>query len=93
MSISTKNAANAYLNKSHDCNDPIINAFIAGAQWYEQTHGWKEVVFNDPPPDIEILAKSPEGSVYLTKWRQSHGIFACQNKTEWIEGWSWKYID
>lgn len=45
-----------------------------------------------PPLSIELLAKSPEGVVYITHWRPAYSIFTCQEKTESYDGWVWKLI-
>jgi hypothetical protein len=45
-----------------------------------------------PPHDIELLAKSPTGTVHLCSWRPSYNIFTCQDKSESSWDWSWKLI-
>jgi len=45
-----------------------------------------------PPKDIEILAKNPNGVIYLTNWRESYDIFTVQEKSEDSSEWTWKYI-
>lgn len=45
-----------------------------------------------PPHNIEILAKSPSGIVYLSSWRAGYNIFSCQAKTESSIDWKWKHI-
>lgn len=72
---------------------------------YDQTHDVDEVVDNiitlfdfilvsdeTPPKNIEILAKSPSGTIHLTSWRDAYDIFCCQCKRESTYGWSWKHI-
>jgi hypothetical protein len=50
------------------------------------------VVRQEPPHNIELLAKSPTGTVHLTSWRPAYNIFTCQAKSESSWNWSWKLI-
>jgi len=45
-----------------------------------------------PPHNIELLAKSPTGTVHLCSWRPAYNIFDCQAKSESSWNWSWKLI-
>lgn len=57
----------------------IVNRFVTV---YEQ----------EPPHDIELLVKAPNGVIHLSNWRPAYGIFTCQCKHESSDGWSWKLI-
>ncbi len=46
----------------------------------------------EPPHDIELLAKSPTGTTHLCNWRPAYNIFTCQDKSESSWDWSWKLI-
>jgi hypothetical protein len=46
----------------------------------------------EPPHNIELLAKSPTGTVHLTSWRPAYNIFSCQAKSESSWAWKWKLI-
>lgn len=50
------------------------------------------VIEQVPPLNTEVLAKSPEGEVFLTQWRDAYDIFTCQSKGETSWTWSWKLI-
>jgi hypothetical protein len=50
--------------------------------------GWVYVNEKKPPDHIELLAKSPEGTIYLVNW----SIFTCQCKGEDSDNWQWKLI-
>lgn len=45
-----------------------------------------------PPDNVELLAKSPTGTIHLTSWRNGYNIFSCQEKTANSYDWSWKLI-
>ena len=53
---------------------------------------WIDVDTQTPPNDIELLAQSLSGGVYLTSWRPSYNIFSCQSKESDTYGWKWKLI-
>jgi hypothetical protein len=53
---------------------------------------WKYVEDETPPLNIEVLAKSPFGLIYLACWRDTYGIFSCQNKCDNCVSWQWKLI-
>lgn len=57
----------------------IVNRFITV---YEQ----------EPPDDIELLVKAPDGVIHLSCWRPAYGIFTCQSKHDSSDNWSWKLI-
>lgn len=46
----------------------------------------------EPPHNVELLAKSPAGSVHICSWRPACNIFSCQEKSESSWDWSWKFI-
>lgn len=46
----------------------------------------------EPPHNVEILAKSPIGTIHLCSWRLSYNIFTCQTKGEESWDWKWKLI-
>jgi len=46
----------------------------------------------EPPHNIELLAKSPTGTIHLCHWRPAYNIFTCQAKSESSWDWSWKLI-
>jgi len=50
------------------------------------------VMEQEPPHNIELLAKSPTGVVHLCSWRPAYNIFTCQHKSENSWDWSWKLI-
>lgn len=54
--------------------------------------GFINVYDQDPPSDVEILAKSPSGTIHLCHWRPAYGIFTCQDKRDKTIGWMWKKI-
>ena len=43
-----------------------------------------------PPLNVVVIAQSPDGTYYLTSWRESYGIFMCQSKGEDTSDWKWK---
>ena len=45
-----------------------------------------------PPNDIELLAKSPDGTIHLCNWREAYDIFTVQDKTDDSHDWQWKLI-
>ena len=53
---------------------------------------WVNVYDQEPPLNIEILAKDPKGVIHLTQWRERYGIFMCQSKSEGSFDWQWKQI-
>ena len=53
---------------------------------------WLYVNEKEPPINIELLAKDPNGCVHLTSWRPAYDIFCCQNKTDYSDDWQWKLI-
>jgi hypothetical protein len=53
---------------------------------------WVLVSECEPPKDIEILAKSPEGIVHLCNWREAYKIFTVQAKYDDSSNWHWKYV-
>jgi hypothetical protein len=46
----------------------------------------------EPPHNIELLVKSPSGTIHLCHWRPAYNIFTCQTKSESSWEWSWKLI-
>ena len=53
---------------------------------------WLYVNEETPPNDIELLAKAPDGTIYLTSWRPAYDIFCCQCKSESAFNWQWKLV-
>ncbi len=53
---------------------------------------WVYVNEKTPPNDIELLAKSPDGTIHLTSWRPAYNIFSCQSKKESTFNWQWKMV-
>lgn len=51
-----------------------------------------KVADKEPPHNTELIAKAPNGTVHLTSWRSSYGIFTCQCKTESAFDWEWKEV-
>ena len=75
-----ESAINSYINK------------ISVEKCIYCANNWLHVGEKEPPIDIEVLAKSPDGIIHLTTWRQSYNIFDCQCKSESSDDWLWKYI-
>ena len=46
----------------------------------------------EPPHNVELLAKSPTGTIHLCSWRPAYNIFTCQSKGERSWDWEWKLI-
>ena len=55
-------------------------------------NNWKLVDEEMPPSDVELLVKSPSGTIHLSYWRPSYDIFTCQDKRESSLDWKWKLI-
>lgn len=53
---------------------------------------WVRVSKEVPPNDVGVLAKAPDGTVYLTNWRPAYNIFCCQCKGECSYDWRWKLV-
>ena len=53
---------------------------------------WVYVNQEAPPIGEEILAKAPDGTIYLTNWRPAYDIFSCQCKSESAYDWQWKLV-
>jgi hypothetical protein len=51
-----------------------------------------KVTEDTPPSNVELLVKSPNGIIHLSRWRESYNIFGCQAKSESIVDWKWKKI-
>lgn len=45
-----------------------------------------------PPANVELLVKSPNGTIYISSWRHGYNIFSCQSKDEISFNWGWKFI-
>lgn len=58
----------------------------------KDSNSWKKVHEQEPPTEGYVIAKSPNGVLHLTSWRESYKIFMCQNKQETSFDWSWKNI-
>ena len=50
------------------------------------------VMEQEPPHNIELLAKSPTDTVHICSWRPAYNIFTGQDKSENSWDWSWKLI-
>lgn len=75
---------------SHEWDD--IKNTIKILKEQKQNNGFILVSEEEPPQDIELLVKSPSGTIHLSNWRPSYSIFSCQDKSESCSGWSWKLI-
>lgn len=53
---------------------------------------WVTVSEQTPPKNIDLLAKSPEGLVHITNWREAYDIFTVQTKDESSFDWEWMQI-
>lgn len=53
---------------------------------------WVSVSEQEPPLNIELLIKSPNGLIHLASWRKAYNIFTCQNKDESSYDWKWMEI-
>lgn len=53
---------------------------------------WISVSVQEPPKQIELLVKSPEGIICLANWREAYNIFTCQDKREGSYDWQWMEI-
>ena len=42
-----------------------------------------------PPSNVELLVLSPEGTFYLSSFREGYNIFTCQTKGEDCSDWYW----
>jgi len=58
----------------------------------KELNEWTYVHEQEPPNHIQVLAKSPVGTLHLTNWRESYKIFHCQTKDEDSFDWQWKII-
>jgi hypothetical protein len=97
-------SCNGYNEPNHiDINEECRNAFIEGVKsdeakeyWFDifkkNKEKWNKVTEDTPPSNIELLVKSPNGIIHLSRWRESYNIFGCQAKSESIVGWKWKKI-
>lgn len=54
---------------------------------------WKNAEETYPEHNQKVIAKSPDGTTYITTWRPSYQIFSCMCKDDTIDGWEWKEID
>lgn len=70
----------------------IKDAMIKLANWQQEQDSWKTVSEKTPPSNVELLVKSPEGTVHLSSWREYYNIFSCQSKSESSVNWKWKII-
>jgi hypothetical protein len=59
---------------------------------FDVSDSWAYVNEKTPPNGVELLAKSPDGTVHLTSWRPAHDIFCCQCKSESAFDWQWKLL-
>ena len=53
---------------------------------------WKYVYELEPPIILEVLSKDPNGTIRLSRWRESYRIFDCQDKRESSSRWQWKHV-
>ncbi len=71
--------------KPLEAKEQLIQLFDTGSIFtkvYEQ----------EPPHQVELLVKSPDGLIHLANWRPAYNIFTCQAKGESSFDWSWKLI-
>lgn len=66
--------------------------YLAGYEACKKEHEFIPVNEQEPPCDIELLVKSPAGTVCLCHWRPSYKIFTCQGKRDSSSGWEWKIV-
>jgi len=97
-------SCNGYNEPNHiDINEECRNAFMEGIKsdkakdyWFDifkkNKEKWNKVTEDTPPSNVELLVKSPNGIIHLSRWRESYNIFGCQAKSESIVGWKWKKI-
>jgi hypothetical protein len=97
-------SCNGYNEPNHiDINEECRNAFMEGVKsdkakdyWFDifkkNKEKWNKVTEDTPPSNVELLVKSPNGIIHLSRWRESYNIFGCQAKSESIVGWKWKKI-
>lgn len=57
-----------------------------------ENDGFVYVNEQEPPKDIELLVKSPDGVFHLASWRWAYSIFDCQSKSENSYNWQWKLL-
>jgi hypothetical protein len=55
-------------------------------------NGFTLVADEEPPHDIELIVKAPNGNIHISSWRPAYNIFTCQSKSENSWNWSWKLI-
>jgi len=75
----------------HNDRHKIENAFEAGFDAAQKLM-WISVGEQEPPHNVELLVKTPSGSIHLASWRPSYNIFTCQNKSESSYDWQWLEI-
>jgi hypothetical protein len=46
----------------------------------------------EPPHQVDLLVKAPNGLIHIANWRPAYNIFTCQDKPESSYDWSWKLI-
>jgi hypothetical protein len=97
-------SCNGYNEPNHiDINEECRNSFMEGVKsdeakeyWFDvfkkNKEKWNKVTEDTPPSNVELLVKSPNGIIHLSRWRESYNIFGCQAKSESIVGWKWKKI-
>jgi hypothetical protein len=97
-------SCNGYNEPNHiDINEECRNTFMEGVKsdeakdyWFDifkkNKEKWNKVTEDTPPSNVELLVKSPNGIIHLSRWRESYNIFGCQAKSESIVGWKWKKI-
>jgi len=54
---------------------------------------WRCPIEVPPPVDKELLVESPNGYYSVTHYRKSYSIFACQGKSEIMNGWKYFVIE
>lgn len=71
-----------------DFIDELLNKF------YQTKSGiaFNSVSDQEPPTGVELLAKSPNGTVHICGWRPAYKIFTCQDKSESSFDWKWALL-
>ena len=57
-----------------------------------ENDGFVYVHEQEPPKDLQVLSKSPDGIIRMSSWRRAYNIFDCQAKSESSYNWQWKFL-
>ena len=75
----------------HEQMEDDLNSLVT--LFEAKNNDWRFVYETAPPEGQDVLARSPEGVVYLCSWRPAYDIFTVQGKKERSYDWEWKLID